>query len=99
MAALVGDDKKVQTFATMLQFILIALPFCMKRRLNDLRHVSLIVVMYCVFVSICVVVRCTQEIIDHPKHSPMIVEVSIGKMMDIAPVAAFGFSIVAELFA
>merc|ERR1719191_142461 len=37
--------------------------------------------------------------IDHPKPSPLIINVSVGQMMDSAPVAAFGFSIVAELFA
>ena len=41
---LVGGSEKVQQSVTMLMFGLFALPFCFKRRLGELRHVSLLVV-------------------------------------------------------
>lgn len=99
LETVVGSKVKVQTFAAMLQFCLIALPLSLKRRLNDLRHVSLVVVMFSLFVSCVVFAKSCGLIVSHgASNNVPFKSVGFGDMLDIAPVACFGFSSIAEVF-
>eukprot|EP00937_MAST-01D_sp_MAST-1D-sp2_P005408 g5408.t1 len=100
IGTLVGDNAKAQRAVSMLLFGVFALPFCMKRRLGELRHVSLVVVGYCLFVSLVVCIKMFARIGEHGVHNAVAVKtVSGGVFADQVPIAAFGYSIIAELFA
>merc|ERR1712129_164510 len=84
----------------MLQFIVAVLPLCFKPRLAELRHVSLIVVAYCTFVSLCLVGRSAVLASEHGVHNAdPFKPVSFNAVLTNAPVACFGFSMIGEVFA
>merc|ERR1711964_203706 len=59
VCAIVGDDQKTQQVVTTCLFGIAALPFCFKRRLGELRFVSLGVVFFSLFVTVVVVSKMT----------------------------------------
>jgi amino acid permease len=116
LGALVGrDSAKAQKTAAMLLFGGLALPFCFKRRLAELRHVSLAAVACCLTISVVVSVKlaliigeggsCTAmgatgaAVSCAPHNTALFKSVSLGTVANEAPIVAFGFSVIAELFA
>ena len=57
-----ADNPKARHALTMALFGLVALPLCFRRRLGELRHVSLGVVGFCLFTSTVVVAKMLAEI-------------------------------------
>lgn len=100
MQTLVGPDVKLQHLATMIMFGSVTLPLCFKRQLSELRFVSLGVVLCC-FLCCCVVIsKCLALIKEDGAYNTdeLWSKPSAGLIFDTAPVVAFGFSSIAELF-
>jgi amino acid permease len=95
-----GDSQPMQQLLAMGLFGGIVLPLCFKQRLSELRHVSLVVVVYCIALSLVFVGKAIQICqTDGLKNTHRLAKVhTVGEVFDVAPVAAFGFSIIAEVF-
>ena len=102
IGTLVGGDAKAQQAAAALMFGAAAMPFCFRRTLGELRHVSLVVVGFCSLTSLVVCGKLLARIAAQGPASGNLVAfkpVSAGAFADQVPIAAFGYSIIAELFA
>jgi hypothetical protein len=102
IGTLVGGDVKAQQAAAALMFGAAAMPFCFRRTLGELRHVSLVVVGFCSLTSLVVCCKLLARIAAQGPASGNLVAfkpVSAGAFADQVPIAAFGYSIIAELFA
>lgn len=104
LAALVGPNHRVQLMLSLCIFGGFALPFCFKRTLGELRHVSLVVVGFCACAAALVCAKCVKRIVDdnggHLKNVSTFAHLDDARqLLDVAPIAAFGYSLVAELFA
>jgi len=99
MATLVGSDKRVQRFAVMVIFGGMALPLCFKRKLSELRFVSLGVVVFCLVACAVLSAKSLVLIAEARQNTEVIWSLKdMGELLDTAPVIAFGFSSIAELF-
>merc|ERR1712232_1478030 len=104
LQTIVGSEIPHQEFAALLLFGLAVLPLCFKRHLSELRLVSLIVVLFCIFVSSAVVLKCLLLIGRDGTHNTQLIGQDLREgngvsvLLEKVPVAGFGFSIVAELF-
>jgi amino acid permease len=97
---LVGPNVKLQHVAAMMMFGIVVLPLCFKRQLSNLRFVSLGVVICC-FCCCCVVFwKCLELIEEDGTHNTneLWSRPSASLIFETAPVVAFGFSSIAELF-
>lgn len=100
MQTLVGPDVKLQHLATMIVFGIITLPLCFKRQLSELRFVSFGVVLCCFLCCCVVIMKCFELIEEDGVHNTdeLWSKPSASLIFDTAPVVAFGFSSIAELF-
>lgn len=99
-----GRIPGTRSFFAIMMFGLAVLPQCFKRKLSDLRHVSLLVVFFCLFLGTAVVIASFVQIRQNGMYNtdlfgPTLVNKPVPTLLVDVPNAAFGFSIVAELFA
>ena len=97
---IVGTSPTAQTIFVMSLFGLCALPLCFKRRLGSLRHVSLGVLFFCCTAAVVVCGKLVSRMVSTGNlHNVAFVhDVSAATFLDQVPIAAFGYSMVAELF-
>eukprot|EP00939_MAST-03C_sp_MAST-3C-sp1_P004894 g4894.t1 len=102
LRTLVGESSRAQLALALFVFGAFALPFCFKRTLGELRHISLVVVVFCVGAATVVCGKCVGRIVSngHLENVSNVAHLENARqLLDIAPIAAFGYSLVAELFA